>query len=88
MKDGNNLGGKNKYIWKIAVAVLLVVAMVCVGVACARKAKEDAAQDTFEQLAERTSKVPLEHRSLLRKVYSLRRSRWQRARIRQIFWES
>jgi sortase B len=60
MKDGNNLGGKNKYIWKIAVAVLLVVAMVCVGVACARKAKEDAAQDTFEQLAERTSKVPLE----------------------------
>ena len=60
MRDRSNSGKKNSFIWKIAIVVLLLVMIVFAAVACARKAKEDAAQDTFEQLAEQTSKVPLE----------------------------
>lgn len=60
MRDRSNSCKKNSFIWKIAIVVLLLVMIVFAAVACARKAKEDAAQDAFERLAEQTSKVPLE----------------------------
>ena len=61
MKNENNVNrGMDKRIWKVMCAVLLLVALICVAVACAKKANEDAALDAYEQLAEQTSKVPID----------------------------
>lgn len=63
MRENRNLKRNNSRIWKIAGAALLVAALICTAVACAEKANEDAAQDTYESLAEQTNRVPLDEES-------------------------
>ena len=60
MKDKDEAKSRNSRAWKAVCAALLVAALICVAVACAGKANEDAALDTYEQLAEQTSKVPVD----------------------------
>ena len=57
IRNGQERGSSR--IWKIGCGVLLMAALACTAVACAKKSNEDAAQDTYEELSEQTDRVPV-----------------------------